>query len=450
MYRMNLNSICIEKGCPTIGVLTPPDGLWAATLAYVDDVVILLAADAVKSIVEKVALAASIAKQTYALHSLELNWKKGKTSVLLLSPSLDRGQFNKYLHLDEESLYVLTPCGQMVPVTSDYKYLGVKFDSVGPRQMHVTERTMIAKAANIALHPTIRRAKVDDTFRSRIFKAYYSSRLWYGLELVIENPAIMKKIQHAHLWPWLKMERTKENHYEIDWQTLMEKYGIASAQKEMCIRRLCLHQRVLLYADEEIFWDCTLADAGFVSHWREAVQHDALLLWVYNPKLKGMPSPFEQWEVWCNFLRIAGKQLRNALNWEGDFPVPAAPTSMQDEHVCMTCGRVCRSLQGLIAHLRRMHEQFPWYYWYVDSEICPVCHDNFETLERCRRHIARGHSCFCRLRDGDYPVLTKVQLDVLNDRCQSERDAARRSGRDPRLPKLDLIKRGPKRSSSVA
>merc|ERR1712194_185571 len=56
-------------------------------------------------------------------------------------------------------------------------------------------------------------------------------------------------------------------------------------------------------------------------------------------------------------------------------------------HVCVDCGKVCKSAQGVAAHRRAAHGWVDPIWAHLVSDVCPVCNKSYHSRVRLAMHL---------------------------------------------------------------
>ena len=432
----------LQFSLPTAGVHEPlftdapcPQDTCVRDIQYVDDDVFPFVHKDPEQIVDQLARAIPIVVDIFASHALVLNFKPGKSEVLLAIRGKGSTAVRRRTLLAHPPaiLAVTRALGNInVRVVHMYKHLGGIVVASGNLVPEVSSR---CKSAMAAFQPIVRKIFaapwLPTEVRMSLASSLVTSRLtfnaatWSALSEVATA-----KLHTVHLRVLRRVAGRTPHHGalrdNVADQAVLGELRAPNVKQILMRLRLCYYPRVLQGAPGSLLAALT-ANASTHGSWVEQLKCDMHSVWRSSGKLRELPDPHLDAGAWREFVSAFPKQWRSIVTAATAYVAqpacdqPAlANCEVASSFPCYECGQAFVSRAAVATHAFQKHGYQNPARRFAHGTSCPCCMREFWTRLRLIHHLScSSKACLSRVMGIVPPLSQEVQHDL--DKQDTER-----------------------------
>ena len=428
-----LHANSITQSFRSCSLLSDVDTPRVLDIDYCDDCVVPVCATSALEIIDKLPIALRIIHSVFSRFGLPMNFKAGKTEVMLAIHGTGAKAVQKEI-FKRRTISFSPHDGApdiSVRIVDSYKHMGVYVDKNGSQSCEISVRTAnVYHACSNLRSCTLRSPAVSVDVKLSLVRSLLHSKLFYCSQLWSKiNSKDIRKLTACYI----KTLRSAlglfniSNREHVTDREILRKSNMPEALSIVRTNRLRYLRRLIL-SDQRSLIHLVVATSGRNQSWLATVISD--LAWMKRClpfKLASLPDPCVELSPWLDlskspsWMKLVKKAVDVSTTSYLDMVTPQLDDESEAHHVfCYECGQSFHSFRLLRNHCHRAHGYKSPTRAYLPSNECLACLTLFGSRDRAVQHLMTRHDCLAILQSVYAPLPCGV-ISALDKQATEER-----------------------------
>eukprot|EP00438_Fugacium_kawagutii_P001273 Skav222103 [mRNA] locus=scaffold4111:20221:23028:- [translate_table: standard] len=423
--------------------LEPGSDKVSPPVAWVDDVALFITDPSPAVLTQKVQQAVAAFTSRCAQKGLEVNFRQGKSEVLLrLEGRGSQAESKRIRALPKEALPI-PGTNEAISTSTSYVHLGQKQCASMNHDVAAADRLKHAVQALQDIRPLLRHKYLSITAKATFASAFVFSKLLYGAELWTGlTPGMVTRL-HAFIVKVFRVildcRNFRETSHVTD-QQVQAKFPIDTFAVMNHVAKLRHFGKLVADAPQVLLDTLCYQHAQGTTGWLTELY--AATEWAagFCPHLQQLPASRLHLAPWISMVQADAKRWKNLCTrlrkranlyahiqarrheWEQEFDqiLYAAPLSQLPVEptvgafACPTCAQTFHSAKGLAVHRLTLHNEPAFARRFMpDGTTCGACLKSYQNSQKLRQHLQwRANGCLNRLEEVWLPMTNEEVADV--------------------------------------